>query len=189
MPHQHDDDHVCPWWMGYLLASPLRRLRQNPRKILSAWLEPGMLVVEVGPGMGFFTLDMARITGPTGRVVAVDLQPKMLKVLEKRARRKGLLEQIETRECGRDSLGLDDLGNSVDFVLAMAVVHEVPDAGSLFSELHSILKPGGVLLFAEPRMVQDDAAFDASLGIAVERGFTIEKELAISGNRSRLLRS
>ncbi len=114
--------------MGYLLASPVRRLRQNPRRILSPWLEPGMQAVDVGSAMGFFTLDMAKLVGTTGRVIAVDLQPRMLRGLERRARRKGLLEQIETRECGRDSLGLDDLRQAVDFVLALAVVHEVPDA-------------------------------------------------------------
>ena len=188
MPHQHEGEHVCPWWMGYVLASPLRRLRQNPRKILSPWLEPGMLAVEVGPGMGFFTFDMAKITGPTGRIVAVDLQPKMLRALDNRARRKGLLEQIETRECAAESLGLDDLNSTVDFILAFAVVHEVPDAGALFSELHKLLKPGGSLLFAEPRMVQDDAAFDASLEVAIEKGFMVEQELAIKSYRSRLLR-
>ena len=187
MAHTKDHDHVCPWWMGYFLASPIRRLRQDPKKILIPFLKPGMHAVDVGCAMGFFTLDMARIVGPTGRVVGVDLQPRMLRVLERRAQRRGLLEQIDVRQCGKDSLGLDDLGQTVDFVLAMAVVHEVPDARVFFTELRDLLKPGALLLFAEPCMVQDDAAFDASLGFAVEAGFTVVKELAIKGNRARLL--
>ena len=49
-----------------------------------------MTVLEPGPGMGFFTLELARIVGPEGRVVAVDVQPKMVEGLQKRARRAGL---------------------------------------------------------------------------------------------------
>jgi ubiquinone/menaquinone biosynthesis C-methylase UbiE len=63
MPHEH----VCPWWIGYLLASPLRRLVQKPEVILRPFLSNGMRVLEVGPGMGFFTLPMARMVGSAGR--------------------------------------------------------------------------------------------------------------------------
>jgi ubiquinone/menaquinone biosynthesis C-methylase UbiE len=174
--------------MGYLLASPLRRMKQNPRKILSPWLEPGMQIVEVGPGMGFFTFDLARMAGPTGRVIAVDIEPRMLRVLDRRARRRGLQEQIETRVCGPDALGLDDLRQAVDFVLALAVVHEVPDARALFGELRGLMKPGGNMLFSEPKMVQEDDDFEQSLAIAAGAGFTVIEELEIRGNRSRLLK-
>jgi predicted methyltransferase len=63
--HQH---RVCPWWLGYLLASPLRRLRHDPSPILAPYLREGMTVLEPGPGMGFFTLELARRVGPSGRV-------------------------------------------------------------------------------------------------------------------------
>ena len=67
-------NHVCPWWVGYLLLLPLRRLRQSPRKWLGRFVTEGMVVLEPGPGMGFFTLDLARMVGASGRVVAVDVQ-------------------------------------------------------------------------------------------------------------------
>ncbi|HXN47666.1 MAG TPA: methyltransferase domain-containing protein, partial [Bryobacteraceae bacterium] len=73
MPHR-----VCPWWLGYLLASPIRRLAQNPSGTVAPYVREGMTVLEPGPGMGFFTLDLARLVGSSGRVVAVDIQPKML---------------------------------------------------------------------------------------------------------------
>jgi len=77
---------VCPWWIGYLLASPLRRrLGQDPVKILSPYVREGMTVLEPGPGMGFFTIPLARLVGPSGRVIAVDLQPKMIESLKRRA--------------------------------------------------------------------------------------------------------
>jgi len=72
---------VCPWWLGYLLASPLRRWSLNPAALLAPHLREGMTVFEPGPGMGFFTLEMAKLVGPRGRVVAVDLQPKMIERL------------------------------------------------------------------------------------------------------------
>jgi len=50
---------VCPWWLGYLLACPLRRLSQDPGRILAPYVRGGMAVLEPGPGMGFFTLKLA----------------------------------------------------------------------------------------------------------------------------------
>ena len=43
---------VCPWWVGYILASPVRKLWQNPGRILEPFVQPGMNVLEPGPGMG-----------------------------------------------------------------------------------------------------------------------------------------
>jgi len=56
MPHNH---HVCPWWMGYLLITPFRRFMQDPVKILSPFMKPGMTVLEIGPGM-----DISRSRSP-----------------------------------------------------------------------------------------------------------------------------
>lgn len=59
---------TCPWWVGYLLASPLRRLMLDPHAMLAPYVRPAMTVLEPGPGMGFFTLELARLVGPSGRV-------------------------------------------------------------------------------------------------------------------------
>jgi 2-polyprenyl-3-methyl-5-hydroxy-6-metoxy-1,4-benzoquinol methylase len=77
---------VCPWWIGYLLASPVRRwFGQDPVGILSSYVHESMTVLEPGPGMGFFTIPLARLVGNAGRVIAVDMQPKMIKGLKRRA--------------------------------------------------------------------------------------------------------
>ena len=78
---------VCPWWLGYLLASPIRKLIQDPDRILSPYVKPGMVALDVGSAMGFFTLPLARIVGSTGHVIAIDLQEKMIKSLRRRATR------------------------------------------------------------------------------------------------------
>lgn len=95
---------VCPWWLGYLLVNPLRRLVQNPVALLQPYVAEGMTVLEPGPGMGFFTLDLARLVGPAGRVIAIELQPRMLEALRRRAQRAGLGGRVEVRAAERDTL-------------------------------------------------------------------------------------
>jgi len=119
---------ICPWWLGYFMASPLRKLRLNPRAILAEYVKDGMTVLEPGPGMGFFTLELARMVGPRGRVVAVDVQSKMLESLGRKLQRAGLRQQVDLRLASRNGLGIGDLKGKADFVLLFAMVHEVPDA-------------------------------------------------------------
>jgi ubiquinone/menaquinone biosynthesis C-methylase UbiE len=70
--------------------------------------------------MGFFTTELARRVGANGRVVAVDLQPKMLHGLKRRLQELGLANRVDARLASADSLGLDDLRGKVDFILAYA---------------------------------------------------------------------
>src|SRR5579885_2261863 len=104
MPHG-----VCPWWIGYLLACPIRRYSQDPREILSPYVREGMTVLEPGPGMGFFTIPLAEMVGPSGKVIAVDLQPKMISSLKRRAARKNLLGRIDARLTSAETMGLQDV--------------------------------------------------------------------------------
>jgi ubiquinone/menaquinone biosynthesis C-methylase UbiE len=145
------DHHTCPVWIGRLLVSPLRRLVENPTGILSPFVSPGSTVVDVGSAMGFHSLDLARLVGPEGRVVCLDIQEKMLAGLVKRARRKGLDGIIEPRLCSQESLMLDDLEGAVELVTAFNVVHETAYPARFLGECAQALKPGGRLLIVEPR--------------------------------------
>ncbi|MBM2841447.1 MAG: methylase involved in ubiquinone/menaquinone biosynthesis, partial [Bacteroidetes bacterium] len=140
--------HVCPWWLGYLLAAPIRKLVHNPVAILGPYIQSGHTVLDVGSAMGFFSLPMARLVGERGRVVCVDLQEKMINGLRRRAWRAGLIDGMDLRVCTPASLHIDDLAGTIDFALAFAVVHEVPDAKRLLSEIHAALKTGGHLLLS-----------------------------------------
>jgi SAM-dependent methyltransferase len=162
--------HVCPWWLGYFLASPLRRLLEDPAAILAPHVREGMTILEPGPGMGFFTLELARRVGPSGRVIAVDIQPRMLEGLKRRARKAGLLERIDARLAEPASLKLDGLSGAVDFALAFAVVHELPEAAAFFAEVAQALKPEGCVLFAEPAGHVSDKRFEAELQAAGQAG-------------------
>ena len=178
---------ICPWWLGYALASPLRRLVHDPRDILSPLVAEGMTVVEPGPGMGFFTLELARLVGPRGRVVAIDVQPRMLAALRKRAGRAGLVDRIELRTPKDRRMGVEDLAGAVDFVLAFAVVHELPDLAGFFAESHRILKAGGRMLVSEPVAHVTEAAFAATTELAEKAGFLVESRPAIRRSRSVVL--
>ena len=90
-------ERVCPWWLGYLLASPIRKILQNPGTILAPYVTPGMCVMDIGCAMGFFSLPLACMVGPRGKVICVDLQEKMIEELETRARKTGLIERIRGR--------------------------------------------------------------------------------------------
>ncbi len=178
---------VCPWWFGYFLASPLRKLRQDPHAILSPFVRDGMVVLEPGPGRGFFTLELARLVGPNGRVVAVDVQARMLSVLRRRARRVGVLERIETRQADGADLAAGDLAGRVDFALAFAMVHEVPDPARFFTEVAAALKPGGLILLAEPRGHVSARDFDATLRTAAVHGLRATDRPRIAGSHAALL--
>ncbi|HEY3296092.1 MAG TPA: class I SAM-dependent methyltransferase [bacterium] len=178
---------ICPWWLGYALISPLRRLWQEPRRLLAPHVKDGMTVLEPGPGMGYFTLELARLAGPSGRVIAVDVQPKMLRALERRARKAGLSERIMPRVAHGARLGIDDVAGQVDIVLAFAVVHELPDMESFFREAFAVLKTGGRMLLAEPSGHVNAAAWSRTLQVARQAGLREEQTLKISKSHAALL--
>jgi SAM-dependent methyltransferase len=179
---------VCPWWLGYLLASPLRRLSCDPAKLLAAYVTEGMTILEPGPGMGFFTLELARRAGSKGRVVAIDIQPRMLAGLKRRTSRAGVGDRVQTRLAMSNSLGIGDLAGTVDFALAFAMVHELPETGSFFQEVAAALKPGAVLLLAEPTGHVKAGEFDAELSAAARAGLVEVERPRIGSSRAALLR-
>ncbi len=180
---------VCPWWLGYFLAGRWRRLYQHPVKLLSPYVRPGMTVLEPGPGMGFFTLDLARLVGPSGRVIAVDVQGRMLDVLKRRAARAGLAERIDARVVQRETMALADLAGTVDFALAFAMVHELPEGNHFFEECAAALKSGAALLLAEPSGHVKPAKFDRELEVAAQAGLTVAERPTIRGSHAALLRA
>ncbi len=179
---------VCPWWLEYLLLGPIRRLLHDPSPILAPYLREGMTVLEPGPGMGFFTLELARRIGRTGRVIAVDIQPKMIERLKRRAANANLAERIDARVTRPDSMQLNGLDSRVDFILAFAVVHEMPDAAVFFAEAAATMKPGARMLLAEPSGQVSEAQFDAELEMAHSAGLEVEARPPIWRTRTGLLR-
>jgi ubiquinone/menaquinone biosynthesis C-methylase UbiE len=159
--------HVCPWWVGYLLMCPLRTWLENPVKLLKPLIKPGLTVLDVGSGMGFFTFPAARLVGDEGRVIAVDVQQKMLDSLQRRAEKAGLGERVTARLCRPDDLNVTE---HVDVCLAINVADEVPDVGKLFSQIVAVLKPQGKLLLIEPKHHVSQAEFEKTVDLASREG-------------------
>ena len=178
---------VCPWWLGYFLASPVRKLQYNPRTILAPYVKQGMTVLDFGSAMGFFSIPLAQMVGPAGKVICVDMQEKMLARLKKRAQKAGVSAQIETRLCAQNSFGLEPLAGKIDFALVFAVAHEVPAREALFAALASVLKAGANLLVAEPRGHVSAENFARTLAIAKDRGLAEAGTPQIARSRAVLL--
>jgi len=180
-------DPVCPFWIGYLLASPIRRLWHNPEKILEPYINLGMKVLDMGCAMGFFSLPMAKMVGSQGKVICIDVQERMVRSLVKRAQQAGLHERIETRVCSDSSFCLEDMKEEIDFALAFAVVHEVPDCLPFFSQVCRALKPAGRLLLAEPKGRVSNNDFEEFISAAQAGGLEVAGRPYIRSARAVLL--
>lgn len=171
--------HICPWWLGYFLISPIRKFIHDPHSLLVPYIKEGMTVLEIGPGMGFFSLPLARLVGKKGKVVCVDVQEKMLRQLNRRGTKAGLQDRIVTVLASEDSLRLAPFEGSVDFTLAFAVVHEIPDQNRLLEETYRAMKPGSRLLVSEPKGHVTEDAFNKTIAIALAKGFKVETPVDI----------
>jgi ubiquinone/menaquinone biosynthesis C-methylase UbiE len=156
--------------------------------MLAPHIEPGSIALDVGCAMGFFSLDMARMVGADGKVVCVDLQPKMIKALVRRATKAGVIDRIDHRVCDKNGLGLEDLGEKVDFALAFALVHELPDAEVFFRQIRAALRPGGVCLVAEPKGHVSKKGFEETLAAAEKAGLKLGERPKIGRSHAALLK-
>jgi ubiquinone/menaquinone biosynthesis C-methylase UbiE len=176
-------EHVCPWWFCFTFDNFLRKLIHNSKEILRPYVAEGNAVLDIGPGMGYFSIPLASIVGETGKVIVADIQPEMLKALQKRAKKAGVEKRITTHLCKVDSLGLD---RQFDFVLAFWMVHEVPNQLVFFKEIRSLLKPSGKFLLSEPILHVNQAMFEKTVKTAESVGLVLKEKPKISLSRSAL---
>jgi ubiquinone/menaquinone biosynthesis C-methylase UbiE len=129
------------WYCKFvdLIWKPQRRLEKFP-------LKEGMAVVDYGCGPGRYTLPIARLVGPKGKVFAVDIQPLAISTVRKKAARESLTN-IEAILVDSYNTGIQT--SSIDLVLFVDTLHSIGDCDALFREIHRILKQDGVL-FMDP---------------------------------------
>ncbi len=175
---------VCPWWLLYLFDNPLRRLLQRPDAFLRPLVHAGDRCADLGCGFGHFTIAMARLAGPAGTVVAVDLQPQMLARVRRRAARAGLSARIRLHQADAAGLRLD---GKFDFALAHWMVHEVGDQRAFLRAVAAALMPGGRLALVEPRGHVGPAAFERTLRVAEDAGLARVDDLRTFFSRGALL--
>lgn len=160
--------HVCPWWLAYTFDNPLRRLIHPAEKVLGPYVLRGMKVLDFGCGFGHYSLGMARLTGPTGSVTAVDIQQKMLDKTMARAKKAGLGKIIHPVLCHEDGIGIS---MQLDFILACNSLHETTAPASLLVEFFGLLKPQCSFLLMEPRGHMAAGEFEAEVALARHAGF------------------
>jgi len=175
-------NHLCPRWLCFTFDNVFRKPIHNPYKILYPYIKSGNTVLDIGPGIGYFTIPMAKMVG-AGRVIAADIQREMLSAIRKRAKRAGMLPRVSLHLASSDSLGVKA---RADFILAFWMIHEVSDKKQFFSQIYSLLKKSGRFLVAEPKMHVSKKEFTRMLNYARKAGFSMEKSPYIFLSRSVL---
>jgi ubiquinone/menaquinone biosynthesis C-methylase UbiE len=168
-----EKNRVCPVELAGGLDNKIRRYLQNPHKILMPYIKEGMTVLDIGCGVGFFTIEIAKMIGTSGKVFAADLQEGMLQKIRDKITGTSLEKIISIHKCKKNKIGLNE---TVDFIFAFYFVHEVPDKYRLFSELYTILRPGGNILIVEPPLHVSKSGFKSMLKILEDTGFKIVSE-------------
>jgi len=137
----------APAFTVFFMNNPLRRRWQPPEMIVEwAGIREGMWVLELGPGGGTFTFEAAKKVGPEGRVYAVDIEPKVTARLERKVNEMGV-KNITVKTASAYELPLPD--RSLDVILMVAVLAEVPNRQRALKEFKRVLRPDGILAVGE----------------------------------------
>lgn len=180
------NNRICPVEKAGSLDLRIRRWVQNPQKILKPYINEGMTILELGCGPGFFTVDMARLVGETGLVIAVDLQEGMLEKVRRKIEKTGFEKRILLHKCEENKIGIS---KDIDFALLFYMVHEVRDKPLLFRQVMQMLKPSGQVLIVEPPFHVSKKAFEASIKKAESEGLTLVQRPKIFLSKTAVLKN
>jgi ubiquinone/menaquinone biosynthesis C-methylase UbiE len=135
------------------LVRPERIKEENPDAMLKALeIKPGSVVADVGAGVGYHAWRLSEIVGPTGKVIAEDIQPEMIRMLNDNIRQRKLTNVQPVLGTEKDPK-LPEGG--VDLVLMVDVYHEFSDPATMMQHIKKSLKPGGRVVLVEFRKEDD----------------------------------
>lgn len=160
---------IFPHQWAFTLLIPLRNLVLSPKELIRRMkLEPGMKVLEVGPGPGYFSVPVAKFL-TNGKLVLADIQPEMLEKVQKRiAKRK--IGNVEYYLCNGQNFELPD--NHFDPIFLVTVLGEVENRRLYLSEFYRMLKPGGMLSVSEQAGDPDKLTIEETKALAQQYCFT-----------------
>jgi SAM-dependent methyltransferase len=170
--------------LAYSFDNAMRRVLEPADRVLGPFVRQGMAVLDFGCGFGHFVLGAARLVGPSGRVVAADVQQRMLDKTMARARAEGLESRVTPHLCAGGRLGRIE---PVDVALAANVIHETEDPAAVLADIFAALRPGGRLFFEEPTFHVRRGLFEEELGLALKAGFAVESREKLFWMRRALL--
>jgi len=162
------ENHTCPWWLIFTFDNPMRKLIHNPEQILGGFVKEGNTALDIGCGMGYFSIALARMVGENGKVISVDLQKEMLLMTRNRARKANVESRIQFVQSNPEALGVSA---GVDFALAFWMVHEVSNPCSFFREVYQALNPDARFMIVEPIIHVQESNFQKSVKLAYQEGF------------------
>jgi len=136
---------ACPYGQRFWVEAPHPLItRGRLRGVLRP--EPGERVLEIGPGTGYYSLDLAEWLGPEGELEIFDLQREFLDHTMRRAGEAGVENIVPTQG---DATSLPYADDSIDAVVLTAVLGEIPDQAAALDEIARVLRPGGRLVVGE----------------------------------------
>ena len=164
-----------PAFIAQLIHNPIRRrFVQRPEMVADrVGLRPGMVVVEIGPGKGSYTIAMAERVAPGGRVYAIDIHEEVVECLRRRAERDGITNLYPSVD---DACDLSFEDGSVERVVAIACLPEIPEPVRALREFHRILKPDGLVCLSELLPDPDYPRRGTEKRWAEEAGFELSEE-------------
>ncbi len=174
---RHIVNFPAPAFITRIIDNPIRRrFVQNPEIIASRMmLNPGMTVLEIGPGKGSYTKAVAEKILPNGKVFAIDIQEEVINYVKKRIEKEKISNIIPSVDNAYDLSFSDE---SIDRIFSIACLPEIPDKIKVLKEFRRVLKPDGIIslceLFPDPdypfRNTEKKWAEKANLKLIAEHG-------------------
>jgi predicted methyltransferase len=187
---KHDPDGIGKFYLGREIAHVMgpggvlwleraeREVEERPQLLIDALeIKPGQTVADLGAGSGYYTFRIAPVVGNTGQVLAIDVEPRMLRIVRERAKRDGV-ENITTVLSTPSDPNLEP--NSVDLLFMVDVYHELEFPLEMMLKVREALKPGGRVALIEYRQ-EDPAVLIKPVHKMSER--QIVRELTAAGFR------
>jgi predicted methyltransferase len=157
----HDPDGIGKFYLGREIAHVMgpggiiwlerreRETEEKPQLLIDALeIRPGQTIADLGAGSGYYSFRIAPLVGPTGKVLAIDIQPAMLETIEQRASRERIANVAAVRASERDPNLAPD---SVDLLFMVDVYHELEYPYEVMTKVRTALKPGGRVALIEYR--------------------------------------
>lgn len=164
-----------PQFLANLIDNPLRRKIQPPHEMpIRHGVLPGMTVLEVGPGNGRYTIETARRVGSHGKVVTIDIEPKMIERVQQRAEAEGITN-LEAKVANVYHLPFQD--RTFDAVYMSSVIGEIPQPERAMPEFHRLLTQSGTLAFSELFFDPDYPLAQTLIRMASKHNFRLKRRL------------